>query len=406
MRRAWLSALGCGLAAALAGCTAPVVEMRLELPDPGATAGFDLSCVGSVSLRVIGKAPGDGHQGEVFDRCFSLTTTLNRFSDLGSAIHNQFAFDLPSAGLAGVQLTGFVSGCTENVAANESIFYGGAPYTGGTTMVVPVKPGVACNTQQTYQVRVLDLAGLYQSYAAQRTGATCVAPSDPVSLYAGIIRPRLLGDHAERMMLEYGSSLVPTGDGTGKLPSHRPLLGDPACVALGYQGVSSRGLVCVPPAGQGQGLCGAPGEIEIPELQVTGLGDSIDPALIASYGQPVIGAVWDASPRVPIAGATVELADPSQGKVVYVDMIIDPDKAIPSFRSLPPVSGATATAASGGFIVYLRGEATDVVVRAPDHVPQILRIASVLDGLPMLVVALERQSQRWGTRSSGIAARP
>jgi len=391
MRRAWLSALGFGLAAALAGCTAPVIEMRLELPDPGATAGFDLSCVASVNLRVVGNA--SGQIGEVFDNCFNLTKPLNRFSDLGSAIHDQFAFDLPSAGLAGVQLTGVLSGCAENVVANESIFYGGAPYTGGTTMVVPVKPGVACNTQQSYKVRVLDLARLYTSHAAPM-GAMCAVPSDPGNLYAGIVRPRLLGDRADRMMLEYGSSLVPTGNGTGKLPSYRQLLGDPACVALGYQGASSRGLVCVPPAGQGQGLCGDPDEIEIPELQLTGFGESIDLALVARYGQPVIGAVWDASPRVPIAGATVELADPSQGKVVYVDMNIDPTNTVPSFRSLPPVAGATATAASGGFIVYLRGEATDVVVTAPNHVTQVLRIASVLDGLPMLVVALARQAPR------------
>lgn len=390
MRSTWLSALGAGLAAALAACTAPVIEMRLELPDSGATAEFDVSCVASVNLRVVGN--GSGQLGEMFDKCLNLTKPLNRFSDLGSAIHDQFAFDLPSAGLAGVQLTGFISACAENISANESIFYGGAPYTGGTTMVVPVKLGVACNMQQSYKVRVLDLARMYTSYTAP-AGATCAVLSDPGNLYAGIVRPRLLGDRAERMMLEYGSSLVPTDNGTGKVPSYRQLLGDPACVVLGYQGASSRGLVCVPPAGQGRGLCGEAGEIEIPELQLTGFGESIDVALVARYGQPVIGAVWDVSPKVPIAGATVELADPAQGKVVYVDMNIDPTKAVPSFRSLPPVAGATSTAATGGFIVYLRGEATDLVVKAPNHVAQVLRIASASDGLPMLVVALERQSQ-------------
>lgn len=384
MRQPWLAATA-WLVAALVACSDPVIQMELALPDV-APAGFDVSCVGAVKIDVIGNAPGDTGDTEVVSNCFDFERPVRDFSEVAAGLRGQFVFDIPRGGLAGVQLSGFSGRCTDPNTRYESVFYGGAPSAGDGTLVIPLRLGVACGTQQSYQVKTIDLTSLYLP-----SGAACALPSDPVRLFAGVIRPRMLGPKAPRTVFEYGADSVDTGDGTGRVQSFLPVPGDAACVALGYRGTASLGLTCIRPPAQARGLCGDTNEIEIISLPVTSAITAVDPALTAAYGDPVIGTVWDASTRQPIAGATAALVDPTQGKVVYTDLGLEPGASPSRLRPMTQVAGATSTIAGGGFMAYLRGEATDLVVTAPNHVPELLRVASAPDQLPTLVVVLARQ---------------
>lgn len=373
-----------GLIAALVACSDPVIQLELSLPD-AAPEAFDVSCVGAVKIDVVGNASSNTGETEVVGACFDYQGPVRTFSEIAAGLRGKFVFDVPRNGLAGVQLSGFSGRCADP-ARYESVFYGGAPSIGDGTLVIPLRLGVACGTQQSYQVRTIDLTSLYLP-----SGVTCAPPSDPVRLFAGVIRPRMLGRKAPPTVFEYGADAVDSGDGTGKLQSFRPVPGDSACVALGYRGAASAGLTCVRPPALARGLCSSANEVEIISVPVTSSVIAVDPALVAAYGDPVIGAVWDANTRQPITGATVALADPTQGKVVYTDVSIDAGVSPPRLRPMTEVRGATATVAGGGFMVYLRGEATDLLVTAPDHEPQELRVASAPDQLSTLVVALTRQ---------------
>ena len=385
MRPPLFLAIACGIAAA---CTEPPIELRLALPDPATVSEFDLSCVYAVKTRVIGNDRGDGRGTEVHEDCVDFDTAPQTFSELAARLRDQFRFDVPRGGLAGVQVSGFFGRCSDPTGTFESIVYGGAPNEGGGTLTVPLKPGVSCNMTQGYNVRVFDLAALYATLPG---GGTCAAPPDPVKIFAGLIRPSMLGDHAPPTAFEYGHSSVDTSDGMARIQSYRPLTAAPACSAIAYRGTASVGLTCVRPSPQARGVCGIGDELEVISLPIAQAAASVDRATSATYGPVVFGSVWEASGnRVPIAGATVELADPSRGKVVYIDISAEPGASPPRLRQMVPVSGQ-ATNASGGFLLYIPGEATDIVVRAPNHMSQTVRVASVGDTLPAVAVALARQ---------------
>jgi len=370
----------------LAGCARSTIEMSLDLPDPGATAAFDLSCVGAVKVDAIGNDPRA--RDSVNDVCVDLATDLHSFADLGVALRGKVALDVPGAGLAGVQLRGFSGRCSDPASATyESVFYGGAPSTGVTRIVVPVTPGVGCNTGQSYQVRVLDLLGLYASLPT----AICAVPGDPLSVSAGMIRARMLGDSQPRMIFEFGAAKITPIDGTGTLQSFKPVTSGPACISFSYRGASAIGLSCVTTAAQARGLCGASNETEIVALPIAALPALPEPT--ATYGTLAIGAVWETfgSSKLPLPGATVMLSDPAQGTVVYVDLATQPGVSPPRFKPLTPVTGATATTSGGGFLLYLKGDATSVVVSAPGHATQTVRVASAPDVVATLIVPLPRQ---------------
>lgn len=379
-------AVGCGLAA----CSAPAIEMTLALPDVATVSGFDLSCVGAVRVRVVGNKLDDGGAADESTQCFDFDAPFDTFPKLVTALQGKFTFDIPRGGLAGVELTGFSGRCADPSTSFESVFYGGAPSVGDGTVVVPLRTGVSCNSGQSYQVHTIDLAALLASTSAS-AGASCAAPSDAVKLYAGVIRPRMLGTIAAEAVFEYGADEVDTGNGAGKLQSFRPLDSDPACIALGYLGATSRAVTCVRPPEQARGLCGDPNEVEIAAISV-GLAEAeLDQTLLTTYGQPVFGAVWEAGTRTPITGATVELADSSQGKVVYVDVSVDAAASPPRVREMTEVPGATSTTAGGAFVAYIGGVTTNLIVKAANHATQTVRIASAPDQLATVVVALARQ---------------
>lgn len=382
MRPPLFLAIACGISAA---CAESPIELRLALPDPATVSEFDLSCLHAVKTRVIGNDNGDGRGAEVHEGCVDFDTAPQTFSDLAARLRDQFRFDVPRGGLAGVQVSGFSGRCSDPMGTFESIMYGGAPNEGRGTLTIPIKPGVSCNMTQSYNVHVFDLAALYATLPA---GGTCAAPPDSIKISAGLIRPSMLGDRAPRTAFEYGRSSINTSDGTARVQSYRPPTAAPACSAIAYRGTSSVGVSCIRPPPQARGICGGADELEIISLPIAQAAASIDLSLSAAYGFVVFGSVWEASgSRVPIAGATVELADPSRGKVVYIDISAETGASPPRLRQMVPVSGQ-ATNASGGFLLYIAGDATDIVVRAPNHVSQTVRVASAPDTLPAVAVAL------------------
>jgi len=361
----------------LAACTEPAIEMAVVLPSATATQGFDLSCVGAVAVRVIGNDIGDAsRQADELADCVDLTTPPSTFGDVQRAIHGRFAFALPRSGLAGVQLSGFKGSCSDRVGSHEAVFFGGAPRGGSDTMTIPLIPNISCDRAKAYDVTVVDLVALTSTHE-------CDSPIDVSTVFAGDLHPRLLGDRMPRMELEHGVSAVNALDGTGRVQSYAATASSRSCIAIGDRGVVSGGVSCVNAAAPT--LCGDPGELEVAALPLSLTAASRDAALIAQYGEPVFGAVWEPSligADHAISGATVELADPSQGTVVYVQR---------GTGTLDPIASARATGTDGLFIAYLRGEPTSLIVKAPGHVQETLQVASSPDWPSTVLAVLATQ---------------
>jgi hypothetical protein len=81
--------------------------------------------------------------------------------------------------------------------------------------------------------------------------------------------------------------------------------------------------------------------------------------------------------KAPIVGATVDLEDPTQGTVVYVQR---------GTNKLEPISGARATMGDGLFIAYIKGGPTGMLVKAAGHTPQRINVAASGE-MPTTVIA-------------------
>jgi hypothetical protein len=184
------------------------------------------------------------------------------------------------------------------------------------------------------------------------------------------------------MLFEWGASEVQAPDGRGTLGSYAATHDSRSCIAVGYEGTINGGAGCVNPTVPT--LCAAPGELEIASLPLPYAALSTEDALAEQYGEPVFGAVWepsDVATKAPIANATVELADPAQGKVFYLQ------RGATQFTRL---DGARGTGADGLFVAYLRGDPTSLIIKAAGHTPQTLRVATTPDWPSTVIVALPR----------------
>jgi hypothetical protein len=363
-----------------AGCSPSAIGMHLSLPDASATQGFDLSCVSAVAVRVVGNDIGnDTHPADTIDDCVDLASPPQSFADVQRDVAGKFSFSIPESGLAGVQLAGFKGSCNDHIDSHEAVFYGGAPRVDGSdSLILPLVPNITCNAGRNYQVRVVDLTVLTAT-------DLCSTPLDASNVYAADLRPRLLGGRMPRMTREIGVSSVDAPDGKGTVASYAGTIDDRSCIAIDYRGTLSGGVACVNPTAPT--LCAATGEIEVGSLPLLVTSGSRDAALAARYGEPVYGAVYEAEagtsgPRTALAGATVELSDPAQGTIVYVDF---------SSEKLTALPGATSTNDDGLFIAYIQGTATNLVVKAPGHTQQTLRVASAPEWPSIVVAALPKQ---------------
>ena len=111
-------------------------------------------------------------------------------------------------------------------------------------------------------------------------------------------------------------------------------------------------------------LCATdPNTVELPVATYTKIEapDIHDDALVAQYGLPVLGFVWERTTtgKAPLANATVTAKDPTRAKVVYLDL---------ANGNLVKTTG-TATTAAGVYLVYSNGISA-VTITAPAHTSQ------------------------------------
>jgi hypothetical protein len=362
---------------ALGACADPVIELSMKVPT-SMPASFDMSCITAVEVLAVGNERGtQSAPPDALGDCVDLTKAPASFADIRAGIAGKFELAIPESGLAGVVLRGTKGTCADKTRLYEANFYGGAAYLEDSeSLSIPVVPNISCNTRTTYVVAPIDMLAL------DRTKSCAMAiPAAQGIVFAGNIRPQLLGDGFDRMIWEDGSSASSTNPaGKATVDSWTGATGPKSCIAIGYDGAGLAGS-CVNPTTAA--LCASPGEVELAMIDPIYAGASIETALVQQWGQPVFGAVYRQSPaatvtKVPIASAIVELEDPAQGTVVYV---------APGASKLMPLAGATGTDPSGMFIVYIKGDATTVLVKS-GGTQQRYTIASQGDLPPTLLAVL------------------
>jgi hypothetical protein len=222
---------------------------------------------------------------------------------------------------------------------------------------------------------------------ALASAKTCPVTTDG-RVFSASFRPLMLGDEMPAMTFEFGNSASSqwTSTGTTKVAVFAQAASPSTCVAVGYESLTQNGGArCVEDALPT--LCGAPGEVELPIIAMDFSYQSRDLALVAQYGEPLFGAVWEVgagATKVPVTGATVTLDDPSQGTVVYVERS-------PTNTKLQQRVGAASTTGEAFFMVYAKGPPTTITVTSPLHNPQKYKIATSADYPATLVAALTRR---------------
>lgn len=368
-----------------AGCAEPVVTMQLDMP-PSVVADFDLSCITAVdvlgfSQGMLDEAPPDiGLHADLFNerpQCIAIAnaTTL---ADLSRQLHGHVDVPLPPEGLAAIELRARTGTCT-GLAYGEGLVYGGGLYKAGApTIAVGVAANISCKTASMVTVAPLDILGLIAD--ATHTCKPMVDTGTDAT-FPGVIRPTKLSTDAsgpDRMMFEAGAAYKALGtDGTALLPTFSAAATD-ACIAVGRDSMAFGGSTCVNPGART--LCAAAGVVELPAIAPNRVGSAYDRALVAQYGLPVLGSVWEktATTRAPLAGAVVTVADPARATVVYLDYVNGNLTALPG----------AATNASGLFFVYTNGISA-ITVSAAGHAPdrRIVGAGNGEDGTALAVLA-------------------
>ncbi len=354
----------------LGACADPAIDMSLQLPQMP-PANFTLDCVTSISVAAIGEFEGDENRPpDIESDCIDVQG-ITTFADVQTKMRDQFSLAIPDSGLVGIVLRGSAGTCSDQ-GFNEGVFYGGAN-AAGDSIRIPVVPNLSCNMRgRATKVHPVDLLALTQTKqcAAMTAGR----------VFAADYRPLLVGTD---MTLEGGTSASSIWtNGATTVETFAQAASSKTCVAVGYESLDSGGSRCVE---DGQPLvCGAPGEIELPIIPFDYMFQSRDPQLVAQYGEPVLGAAWEASTaatKVPLANATVTLDDPSQGTVVYVD------RAATSFVKRT----GTSTGPDGLFLVYIKGPPTTITVSEPLHTPVKYKVASSPDYPATILATLARR---------------
>ena len=362
----------------LAACADPAIDVKLVMP-PAGSAAFDLSCVSAVDVLPLAKGDTlpldigahDGTAGPA-PACIDLATAPTSFDDVEAQIRGKLDLPLPPGGLAGIEMRGRSGSCKDQ-PLHDSIFFGAAPYEQGQgSLVIPVKHNISCDWSATYTVRPVNLPQLV-------TSKTCApVTTATVAAFDANLHPSELGGTFAPMVLEYGPSFAPLAMGSASINSYRQSYGGSCIVAAvsDEAGLGEFGATCLNP-----GLptaCAQPGEVEIPVI----VGDygvqSVDSS--QPYDGAVLGAVWTKTPAAgPVTGATVTLDDGADATVVYTSVAMD---------KMTPIQGATATDATGGFIIYTN-QVVGITVAAPGHPSQHLYVGSARDMPATVLPVLE-----------------
>ena len=338
----------------LTACVDSAVEMSLTVPT--ALQMEDTSCVTAVEVRAIGanyaQDPNDYQRA-----CMEVPRTAHTYRDLRDVMHGRFNVDLPESGLRGVTVRGWagISACERTDETNDEyrndftsnlVFYAKAGYIGQDDIDLPVVANLKCPST-SLKVRVVDMLALVKA-GSSAACSTAISYTDKKGWSGvGTIVPKLFGKGVEyfgNASWAEGTNNMVQFDGMVQLAQP----GQPSCLALA--GVNEKGANTACLVG-GQSVCAAAGELESAAVDYS-LWNQVDRTLQGRFPSIVWGSVWsNASPRTPIAGATVSV-DPEHGKVVY----LDPPDSAGIVRARSDQSG---TGASGLFVLY-----SDAVVTA------------------------------------------
>lgn len=332
------------LAISAAACAEPAVEMSLVLPPESA---HDLSCVTAVDLVAL---PVDDRGFlDIGDRsfdddipCVELDGPAGSLEDIAASLRGRFELAIPSEGLAGVQLRGRGGRCDEIGSFHEAMFYGGAMYDDGSdALPIRVARNLSCDAQVTRTVRPIDLFTLVRT-------KECAAPTEAGEIFAADVRPTLLDGDFPGVLLEVGESFGDLGpSGTVALQTFsRSFAG--TCPAVAWGGATSGGSVCLPDdVLERPRACAQAGEVELPVVSGNAPFAELDEDLLFGHPVLVFGAVWsNTGTRGPIAGATVTVDEGSEAVIQYLDV---------GAANVTPLPDATATTASGAFVLHADG---------------------------------------------------
>lgn len=348
----------------LAACAEPAVEMRLELPPADKLDRFNVSCVGAVEVFVLGNDRGTPDEESDPDDEYACVevTGVDSYAAVRRAIAGRFDVSIPDSGLAGVDVRGSTGSCNKETAPGDTIFYASAAYDGGDALVLPMSPNLSCNVKRTESVRPVDLLALTRTRVCPPAPADNTGGVDSATIHPSALRDSILDFNNDFAGLVGGVATVPLYLSTD----------DPGCIALAYGDMTDT-MTAANCARRGNGVCSAPGQIELPIISYTAGYQNINAPATEQYGGWVIGGVWglDGTNKIPLPGATVapaKPADASRVKVVYADY--------PATASSPvELPAATATNSTGLFIAYV-GRPADFIVSAPGYRPETVRLGS------------------------------
>lgn len=359
---------------ALGACSEPAIDMSLRMP-PSVPADFALDCLGGFEVIALGEDQGAIDRPPDNDGDCVPLSGITSWRDLQRAVKGQVEIDLPDSGLLGIAVRAFAGSCEDAVPFHEGVIYGSARGTGGD-LTIPLNANLSCTARgKVVNIHPVDMLALAQSKAC--------SPIVDGRAFSGDFRPMLLGDAWSQMTFESGASASSRWtNGSTSIEVYSAPAYATTCIAAAFNSPTDQGGAnCI--EDNKPTLCAATGEVELGVVAYDYMNQSRDVELIAQYGQPVLGAVWEISAnamKTPIANATVTLDDPSQGTVVYYD------RGPSRFTK----AASNATTADGFFMVYLKGGPTTITVSSPIHASQKYKIATAED-YSTLVAALTRR---------------
>jgi hypothetical protein len=345
----------------LAACGEPAIEVHLQMPgEPTPPDTFDYSCIQAVDVLAI--PVGDNKPIDIGERvdllgesvpCIDLDRAPKSAADLAALLRGRLDIPIPAAGLAGIEFRARAGKCSDN-PYHEAILYGGGVYDGhSSSLTINVNHNISCSQATMVTVRPIDMFAL-----AKGSGCTAAAATDGF-VYVGDVRPSNLAPLEPAEIYEDGSSQAQISSAVTavKLPSYAGSYRT-SCIAARYADNNSDNATCMNAA---PAICGDATDQVVPYAPGVYLSntDQEIAQLANSSEASVLGIVLDSN-RAPVANATISVPESSNAAVFYGD------PGDPAVQTFAVATGATATTASGMFVVAPNG-LTTITVTAPGH---------------------------------------
>ena len=320
---------------AAAGCGDKAVELRLDIPT-GADAEFDVSCVNSVEVAIWGE--------ESFsNECLTITGATS-IAEVEDQLRGQFEADLPDD-LIAFQVRGLATDQPELCGSGDMIFYAGTDYAHGDDDVnLPVMGTLDCAVRAASTPRTVRLVNFRDLVATPPASPpNCTPTADVQLIESGTIHPSNMSPPLFSPTVTTTWQLGSVVNGTTTLPVWNRTLGHtcPGLVTYDADGFPDA-TACIDPSAPT--VCAAAGELEVPMLDWADALPSYDDALQADNLGVVIGTVWDASLKVPVANAQVRIIE-GEGQIVYGSWDAVGSRFVAN-------TGGSATTAGGMFMLY------------------------------------------------------